>query len=94
MAFSLEDEVYMALYGLWSDPADETPVTRWVLEETEALEPYSSGIQLADENLARREASFMADSHRQRLEAIRRGRDPQGRFHAYGSVSDTPVHER
>jgi FAD/FMN-containing dehydrogenase len=89
MAFSLEDEVYMALYGLWADPADEERVTSWVLDGIEALAPYSSGIQLADENLARRDAPFMADEHRQRLEAIRSARDPQGRFHSYGSASDT-----
>ena len=89
MAFSLEDEVYMALYGLWANPDDEARVTGWVLDGIEALAPYSSGIQLADENLARREAPFMADLHRQKLETIRRDRDPQGRFHTYGSVSDT-----
>jgi hypothetical protein len=87
MAFSLEDDYYMALYGLWSDPADEAKVTGWVLEGIEDLAPLSSGIQLADENLRRREAPFMADTNRERLERIRHERDPEGRFHTYGSAA-------
>ncbi len=88
MAFSLEDDYYMALYGLWSDPDDEAKVTDWVLEGINDLAPLSSGIQLADENLKRREAPFMADTNRARLESIRKERDPQGRFHTYGSAAD------
>lgn len=88
MAFSLEDEVYIAMYGLWKDPVHEVAVTNWVLGGINDLSPYSSGIQLADENLARRDATFMAETHRERLEQIRRERDPAGRFHTYGCVTD------
>ena len=88
MAFSLEDEVYIAMYGLWKDPVHEVAVTNWVLGGINDLSPYSSGIQLADENLARRDAIFMAETHRERLKQIRRERDPAGRFHTYGCVTD------
>lgn len=84
MAFSLEDETYIAMYGLWKDPAHEASVTKWVLDGISELSPYSSGIQLADENLARRDATFMAETHRERLERIRQERDPAARFHTYG----------
>jgi len=88
MAYSLEDETYIALYGLWGDPAQETTVTNWVLDGIKDLSPLSSGIQLADENLARRSGPFMAPANRDRLEAIRHERDPAGRFHTYGDVPD------
>ncbi len=86
MAYSLEDETYIAMYGLWKVPDHELTVTNWVLDGITALSPLSSGIQLADENLARRSAPFMAVANRDRLEAIRRERDPAGRFHTYGDV--------
>jgi hypothetical protein len=88
MAYSLEDETYIAMYGLWSDPADETTVTDWVLRGITDLAPLSSGIQLADENLARRSAPFMARPNRERLEVLRREHDPARRFHTYGDVPD------
>jgi hypothetical protein len=86
MAFSLEDEFYVALYGLWREPGSEAAVTRWVSDGMETLSPYSTGIQLADENLARRWAPFLADDHSERLERIRGEVDSEGRFHSYGHV--------
>lgn len=88
MAYSLEDEFYVALYGLWADPAAEDAVTSWVMDGMAELEPHSSGIQLADENLVRRSAPFMADANRERLEQIRAEVDPGGRFHSYRIMSD------
>lgn len=83
MAFSLEDETYLAMYGVWQEPAAERSVTDWVMTGMTKLSEFSSGIQLADENLERREDAFMADTNRERLEEIRRERDPLGRFHSY-----------
>ena len=88
MAYSLEDETYIAMYGLWRDPDDEMTVTNWVLDGVADLSPLSSGIQLADENLARRSAPFMAEANRERLEVIRNEQDPAGRFHSYGDAPD------
>lgn len=88
MAYSLEDETYIAMYGLWQDPADEMTATNWVLTGIADLSPLSTGIQLADENLARRSAPFMAGAHRERLEVIRGEKDPAGRFHTYGDAPD------
>jgi hypothetical protein len=44
---------------------------------------HSAGIQLADENLARRPARFLSDANAARLEQIRGQRDPEGRFNTY-----------
>jgi len=86
MAFSLEDESYIALYGLWRESGSEVAVTRWVSDAMKTLSPYSTGIQLADENLARRTAPFLADAHSERLERIRGEVDTARRFHSYGHV--------
>lgn len=80
MAFSLEDETYVALYGVWPDAADDERFADWATERMTELEPLASGIQLADENLGRRPAAFLSPGNLERLEAIRRRYDPEGRF--------------
>jgi hypothetical protein len=47
------------------------------------LEPLSVGIQLADENLINRPASFMAPEKLARLEELRAKHDPNRVFHSY-----------
>ena len=87
MAFSLEDDVYIAMYGLWAKDADETRISQWVRDGLARLSPHSTGIQLADENLARRQAPFMSEANRDRLERIRSEQDPERRFHTYGRLA-------
>lgn len=83
MAFSLEARTYLALYGGLRDaaagPGDET----WATEHMRALQTHSVGIQLADENLGRRPAPFMASANLSRLDALRAKYDPEGRINAY-----------
>jgi FAD/FMN-containing dehydrogenase len=83
MAFSLEARTYLALYGglrsETADPADES----WATDNMRALQDHGVGIQLADENLGRRPAPFMAPANLARLDALRRRYDPAGRFHPY-----------
>jgi hypothetical protein len=50
------------------------------MRETEHL---SSGIQLADENLAVRPARFVSEENLRRLDEIRERYDPDGRFHSW-----------
>lgn len=80
MCFSSEDLTYVAAYGISSDPAQDQPNLRWVTEHMRALEPLSTGIQLADENLARRPARFLAPERLDRLREIRARRDSDGLF--------------
>jgi FAD/FMN-containing dehydrogenase len=83
MAFSIEDETYLAVYGVWDDPADDERYESWPEERMRAMEHLASGIQLADENLGRRPARFVTDEHLARLDEIRAQYDPDGRFHAW-----------
>lgn len=80
MAFSLEDDFYLALYGAWSDPLDDDKYKAFVTERIGALAPFSTGIQLADENLINRPARFMADNNMQKLAKLRAKWDPNKVF--------------
>ncbi|MFI4956137.1 MAG: FAD-binding oxidoreductase [Gammaproteobacteria bacterium] len=83
MAFSLEDDFYYAVYAAWSDPEDDDKYKRWVTERMRELEPFSSGIQLADENLINRPARFMKDENLKRLDELRSKYDPNNLFYPW-----------
>jgi FAD/FMN-containing dehydrogenase len=83
MAFSMQDNLYIALYGVWEDAAEDAAHQAWVTDHMRALEPFASGIQLADENLGARPFRFLAEANFKRLQALRSKYDPQGRFHSY-----------
>jgi FAD binding domain len=91
MAFSMERRTYLALYCGLGKGTDESAHLSWATEHMKALEPWSRGIQLADENLARRPWPFVSDANMNRLDQVRAKYDPQGVFHAWmGRVSGTP----
>lgn len=83
MAYSVEDETYIALYGVWRDPADDAANVAWATERMAAMAGLASGIQLADENLGNRPARFVSDANLARLDQIRAEYDPEGRFHPW-----------
>lgn len=80
MAYSLEDEIYLALYTVWQDPADDAAYADWARSNMAAMAPLASGIQLADENLGARPARFATDPAMARLDEVRVRYDPHGRF--------------
>jgi hypothetical protein len=59
MAFSQEHRTYLALYCGLGQGVDEALHINWATDHMKALESWSRGIQLADENLARRPAEFV-----------------------------------
>ncbi len=83
MAFSVEAKHYVAAFAVWRDPREDEAMMVWPLEHMRRLEPFSKGIQLADENLVDRNARFLSDENLARLEKLRRERDPDGVFHSY-----------
>jgi FAD/FMN-containing dehydrogenase len=80
MAFSLEGNRYFAVYGEWKHARDDAKYAQWATERMARMSAHSLGVQLADENLGRRPARFMAPANLQRLDRIRAARDPDGRF--------------
>ncbi len=68
MAYSVEDDTYIALYGVWQDPAEDEANVAWATERMREIEPHATGIQLADENLGNRPARFLSEESWARLE--------------------------
>jgi FAD/FMN-containing dehydrogenase len=83
MAYSVEDETYIALYAVWQDQADDAANLDWATGNMKSMEALASGIQLADENLGRRPARFMDEENLSRVDRIRADRDPEGLFHEW-----------
>ena len=83
MAYSVEDEIYIALYAIWRDAAGDAVNSAWPRDHMAAMAPLATGIQLADENLGERPARFLSDDHYARYDAIRAAYDPDGRFHSW-----------
>jgi FAD/FMN-containing dehydrogenase len=80
MAFSLEGNRYFAVYGEWKHASDDAKYAHWATERMADMSAHSLGIQLADENLGKRPAHFMAQANLERLDRVRAARDPEGRF--------------
>jgi FAD/FMN-containing dehydrogenase len=83
MVYGLEDEIYLALYTAWQDPADDERYCDWAASNMAAMSHLATGIALADENLGRRPAKFITDSNMTRLDEVRSKYDPDGRFHRW-----------
>jgi FAD binding domain len=83
MAFSMESDLYIALYGISPDAAGAAASQAWVTDRMRELEPLADGIQLADENLAARPFRFMDEGRLARVEALRAKYDRGGLFHSY-----------
>ena len=83
MAYSVEDDTYIALYAVWQDPALDDANVAWATDSMRAMEHFASGIQLADENLGLRPARFAGEAQMARLDELRARRDPEGRFHEW-----------
>ena len=81
--YGLEDEIYMALYTVWQDPADDDRYRDWAASNMAAMSHLATGIALADENLGRREARFITEPNMARLAKVRATYDPDGRFHSW-----------
>ena len=83
MAYSVEDEIYMALYGAWKDAADDDKYGDWPRSNMAAMADLASGIQLADENLGQRPARFASDEAMVRLDKARAAYEPDGLFYPW-----------
>ncbi len=83
MAFSVEDDTYVAAYGVWQDPGEDGAYVAWATERMREMEHLASGIQLADENLANRPARFVTEANLARLDELRAKHDPASRFHSW-----------
>jgi FAD/FMN-containing dehydrogenase len=95
MAFSVEADVYVATYAIYTDPADDARYQDWVHRGTAALAVHGAGVYLGDTDFTRRQDRFLSDDAYRRLAAIRAERDPSGRFTSYltGDPAGLNAHE-
>lgn len=93
MAFSMEANVYTAVYAIWQDEADDERVMDWVTDQFRALEPVTKGVYLGDADLLRRPGKFMADANFARLEALRDVYDPNRMFPGFRVKPGTTPNE-
>ena len=83
MAYSIEADIYLALYGSWKDPGDEAKYADWARSHMSAMSDLAVGIQLADENLGQRPARFASDAAMAKLDRVRAEYDPDGLFNSW-----------
>ncbi len=85
MAYSNEDNVYLALYANWKNASDTGKYGDWAANLMQKMSHMSTGIQLADEGLHKRTAPFLSDENLKKMQEIRAERDPKGLFHEWHS---------
>jgi len=84
MAFSVEANVYLATYAIYTDPADDARYEDWVHRRTaELAAAHGAGVYIGDTDFTRRQDRFLSDDAYRRLAAVRAERDPEGRFASY-----------
>jgi FAD/FMN-containing dehydrogenase len=88
MAYSNEDNIYIALYSNWKNAADTAQYGDWAANMMQEMGHMSTGIQLADEGLHKRTAPFLSDKNLAKIQGIRAERDPNGLFYEWHSRPD------
>jgi FAD/FMN-containing dehydrogenase len=83
MVYGVEDEIYLGLYTAWHNAADDARYGDWAPSNMAAMSHLATGISLADENLARRSATFITEPNMARLDQVRAAYDPSGMFHTW-----------
>lgn len=88
MAFGLEANRYLAVYGEWTRDEDNRRYENWATERMVEMQEHGLGIQLADENLGKRPARFTSDAKMARLDSQRAAYDPDRVFHTWMGRKD------
>ncbi len=83
MAFSMEGNVYIAVYAMNEHASDDEAIRGWLADRMAELAPVSKGLYLGDSDFTRRGAKFMSDKNYVRLEALRSTWDPSRTFVGY-----------
>ena len=80
MALSIQADIYVAAYSVWSDEAEDSRMEAWPVEQMRKLEDISKGSQMNDENMKSRPSKYLSDAAAARLEELRAKHDPFKRF--------------
>jgi FAD/FMN-containing dehydrogenase len=91
MAFSLEANVYLATYVIFTDPADDERYADWLHGRTRDLAVAGCGAYLGDTDFLRRTDRFLSDEAYRRLGEVRSRWDPDGVFCSYLAPDGAPL---
>jgi FAD/FMN-containing dehydrogenase len=81
MAFSLEANVYLAAYAIWTDPAEDERHRNWLHGHFARIaDAVGEGLYIGDSDFSRRPDRFMSGGHYARLCEIHAQQDPDGVF--------------
>jgi FAD/FMN-containing dehydrogenase len=84
MAFSVQANVYLATYVIYTDAADDERFADFVHSRTDELATMGgAGVYLGDTDFVRRTDRFLSEDNYHRLQEIRTQRDPDSRFCSY-----------
>jgi hypothetical protein len=80
MAFDLQSEIYLSMYIVTDDEADDPSIAGWLQERASEMESITVGQYLGDSDFTNRQVRFMSDENYSRLQDIRTRHDPDRRF--------------
>ena len=80
---SVQGEVFMGAYSVWSDPAQDAQMERWPFDQMRKLDALSVGGQMNDENMLAHPQKYLSDEVSEKLERLRHQHDPDGVFLSY-----------
>ncbi len=84
MAFSVQANVYIATYVIYTDAADDERYADFVHSRTGELAAMAgAGVYIGDTDFGQRADRFLAEDNLRRLDEIRSQRDADGRFSSY-----------
>ncbi|MCW1966765.1 MAG: FAD-binding oxidoreductase [Anaerolineae bacterium] len=83
MALSLQTDIYLAIYTVWENEADDARCRAWLARQMQRIEPVSVGQYLGDSDFAARPSKFVSDANWQRLQTVREKYDPSRLFSGY-----------
>lgn len=88
MALSITTDYYIALYAIYPDSKDDAENEAWVKKHMATLTPYAVGTYLGDHDIQMRETKYWSDEAGEKLMAIRKKWDPEGRICGYLDKGD------
>lgn len=83
MALSMQGDIYVATYTLWTDPAQDKDMEAWPPDRLKELSDLSLGGQMNDENMLAHPQRYYSPEAHAKLEQLRTKHDHQGVFESF-----------
>jgi lipoate synthase len=93
MAFSLQSDIYFASYVIWENEEEDEKNKTWLKNIMKQIEPVTIGQYLGDSDFTAHQRKFIADKNFEKLQEIKKQRDPNNLFHSYLKNEDTVLNK-